>query len=126
MSLLLQIVEYVKNVNMMMDEKQNNQINTYKYNSGNIIENKCIHWLFLNLYTNPFNPLQSTIEYDRLAPDYVCELFTKHHAFRALRSNDMLLLDELNKRGKTYGPRAFIDVAHTKYLLIPLIEEKTH
>ena len=29
-----------------------------------------------------------------IAPDYLCELITKHHAVKALRSNDMMLLDE--------------------------------
>ena len=32
--------------------------------------------------------------YHEVALDYLCELITKHHAVRTLRSNDMMLFDE--------------------------------
>ena len=68
---------------------------------------------FLFLFRIRFKILFLTLQtYHGVAPDYLCELVIKHHAVRALRCNDMMLLDEPKIRVKTYGPRAFIYTSH--------------
>ena len=59
---------------------------------------KHLHWLPV-LFRIQFKILA----YHGVAPGYLCELITKHHAVRALFSNDMMLLGESKIRGKTYG-----------------------
>ena len=64
---------------------------------------KHLHWLPVHFRIR-FKILVLTFQaYHGVAPAYLCELITKHHVVRALRSSDMMLLDEPKIRGKTYG-----------------------
>ena len=86
---------------------------------------KHLHWLPIHFRIR-FKILVLTFQaYHGVAPDYLCELITKHHAVRALRSNDMMLLDEPKIRGKTYGPRAFIYAAPHEWNNLPLFIRKS-
>ena len=80
---------------------------------------KKLHWLPVR-YRIIFKILVLTYQaYHGVAPDYLCELISKHHSIKSLRSNGMMLLNEPKIKGTTYGPRSFVYAAPHEWNKIP-------